>query len=76
MSEIIKILRKSNFWSKEKIDIGFYRKSYLEKINHYMGNKLIKVILGQRRVGKSYILRMIINDLIHKYKINKKIFFM
>ncbi len=72
MSEIVDILRRYNFWDTETIDTGFYRKTYLEKIGNLIGNKLIKVILGQRRVGKSYILRMIINDLIHKKNIERK----
>ncbi len=72
MSEIINILEKYNFWNNEKIDTGFYREFYLKKIDNFTGNKLIKVILGQRRVGKSYILRMIINNLINKNKVSRK----
>lgn len=66
MLEIYKKLEKYNFWHKEKINTGFLRLPYLEKINGYIGNDLIKVIVGQRRVGKSYILRQIIQELISK----------
>jgi len=32
------------------------RKKYLEAISPYIGQQIIKVLIGQRRVGKSYIL--------------------
>jgi len=38
-----------------------YRKTYLDKVLPYIGKNLIKVIVGQRRVGKSFLLKMIIN---------------
>lgn len=34
-------------------------------ISRYLGGKLIKVLTGQRRVGKSYILRQIAMQLVH-----------
>ena len=40
-----------------------YRPLYMEKIKPFIGKNLIKVITGQRRVGKSYILKSIIEDL-------------
>jgi len=36
-----------------------YRKSYIQKIKPYINKNLIKVFIGQRRVGKSYIMRMV-----------------
>ncbi len=35
-----------------------YRPTYLEKIKPYIDAKLIKVFTGQRRIGKSYIMKM------------------
>lgn len=35
---------------------NIYRKGYFEQIEPYIGDNLIKVLIGQRRVGKSYIL--------------------
>ncbi len=32
------------------------RKYYLDKIKNYFGKDIIKVIVGQRRVGKSYFI--------------------
>jgi predicted AAA+ superfamily ATPase len=36
------------------------RVTYIERIKPYIGNNLIKVIVGQRRVGKSYFIKQII----------------
>lgn len=40
-----------------------YRKGYFEKIEPYIGDNLIKVLIGQRRVGKSYILFQLIDEI-------------
>jgi len=57
---------------------GIY-KSWLQKkvvfrpnFKKYIDNKLIKVFVGQRRTGKSYIMRQIINHLITQHKVNPK----
>lgn len=57
-------LKKYNFWNGEKIPCGFFRDFYFKKLESVTGNKLIKVVLGQRRSGKSFVLRMIIKHLI------------
>ena len=64
MEEYFQSLRKYNFWEGNVPEVGFLRKDYTEKIIDYTGNKLIKVLVGQRRVGKSYILRQIAQRLI------------
>lgn len=76
MSEIIKKLEKYNYWKKQEPKTVFLRSFYLDKINKYIGNNLIKVIVGQRRVGKSYILRQIIQSLINKGINRKNIFYL
>ena len=43
------------------------REVYLNKIRPYINKSIIKVITGQRRVGKSYILYQLINE----FKLNK-----
>lgn len=64
MEENFKALEKFNFWNGNVPQLGFLRTNYLDKILEFSNNKLIKVIVGQRRTGKSYILRQIANNLI------------
>ncbi len=59
MIEIINSIRKYNFWDNDHMDLGYPRTFYTDKIGQYVGNKLVKVLVGQRRAGKSYILRQI-----------------
>ena len=35
------------------------RQSYIDKIEKYLGKETIIVLVGQRRVGKSYMMKMI-----------------
>lgn len=64
MIEIINSIRKYNFWDANPIDLGYLRTFYTDKIGQYTGNKLVKVLVGQRRAGKSYILRQIASKLL------------
>lgn len=57
MDERIERLRKYNLWEGNRIETGYERPLYIEKISRFLGNRMIKVLTGQRRVGKSYILR-------------------
>lgn len=66
MDERIIALRKYNFWDSNTIDLGYLRTGYTGKINDYIGNRLIKVLVGQRRSGKSFILRQMVKHLIEK----------
>ncbi len=45
---------------------GFIRHSYLQKITPFLGNRLIKVLVGQRRTGKSYLLRQLMTELVNQ----------
>lgn len=65
MDEKIKSISKYNTWNNNIIESGYARSSYTEKITQFIGNKIIKVLTGQRRTGKSYIMRQIANSLIH-----------
>lgn len=76
MVEIFKRLEKYNYWSGTGVKTGFLRKDYLGKIKPYLGNSLIKVLVGQRRSGKSYILRQIIHELIQGGTKPKNIFYL
>jgi hypothetical protein len=74
---MIEILEKYNFWRNPPGEIGYFRKHYIELFSRYIGNTLIKVISGQRRVGKSYLFRMFINWLIVQKNIPlKNIFYL
>lgn len=44
------------------------RELYLEKITPYINQNLIKIFVGQRRVGKSYILKSTIRKITNQYK--------
>ena len=68
-------LKKYNFWNADFPDAGFLRQDYLSKISDFIGNKLVKVLVGQRRVGKSYLLRQIILSLLSKGVNPKNIFY-
>jgi len=61
---MIETLRSYNFWDGQTVDVGFVRQKYLDALTGYLGNRLVKVIAGQRRCGKSYIMRMMIRQLI------------
>ena len=73
MKELFEALKKNNYWFSEPgFEIGFIRQSYLVSISKASGNKLIKVIVGQRRSGKSYIVRQFIRNLIHEQSVDPK----
>lgn len=63
ISEIISTLDKWNFWS-QKIDTGFKRTLYLEKLNRYLKMPEIIALTGVRRSGKSTIILQLIKELI------------
>jgi predicted AAA+ superfamily ATPase len=64
MDDKSEILRKYNLWGSSTIDFGYWRRGYTDKLVASTGNRLIKVLVGQRRSGKSYILRQVAKQLI------------
>ncbi len=64
MEEYFNSLRKYNFWDGTVPALGYGREQYTGRILNYTGNSLVKVLTGQRRSGKSYILRQIARRLI------------
>ena len=50
----------------------FIRNSYISELVPYLDNTLVKVLVGQRRAGKSYILQQLIQHLIIQKKVAKK----
>ncbi len=83
MDEKFKNLALYNFWGEnsqnQKISIdkfGYWRSFYLDKILKFINNSLVKVIVGQRRAGKSYILRQIAYHLIQNGVSPNNIFYL
>ena len=57
MDEKWKALEKYNLWKGNTYQLGLERKPYIDKIYTFVEKSLVKVLVGQRRSGKSYILR-------------------
>lgn len=72
MDAIFEKLAQYNFWDGRLPPIGYIRKSYVDNISRYVGKHLVKVLAGQRRVGKSYILRQIIYHLIKEQRVDPR----
>lgn len=70
MDDKWKALEKYNLWGGNKYQLGLERKSYTDKIGTFVGNSLIKVLIGQRRAGKSYILRQVAAALVSDRGVN------
>lgn len=66
MDGLIDQLRKYNLWNGNKIQCGFIRTHYLDCVKRYIGGHVVKVLTGQRRVGKSYIMRQIARMLVEE----------
>jgi predicted AAA+ superfamily ATPase len=75
MEETFKSLSRFNFWGNPNLKAGFVRHSYLENIQKYIHNSLVKVLVGQRRTGKSFLLRQIAASLIESGVAPENIFY-
>ncbi|MBO4964517.1 MAG: ATP-binding protein [Prevotella sp.] len=64
MDERFQQIRRYNLWDGELLPTGYERCGYVDRIVKYIGNKLVKVLVGQRRAGKSYVLRQLANRLL------------
>ncbi|HRN40461.1 MAG TPA: ATP-binding protein [Vicingus sp.] len=63
MDNVFDKIDKYNFWSSTP-KTGYIRLKYLGWLQQFNDNRLVKVLVGQRRVGKSYVLRQYIEQLI------------
>lgn len=63
-------LEKYNLWNGNTYQLGLERTTYTDKIRTFVGNRLVKVLVGQRRSGKSYILRQMASGLISEMGVN------
>jgi predicted AAA+ superfamily ATPase len=75
MEEFYSLFKNYNFWDKNIPKLGYLRQEYLNKIFQYCNNSLVKVLVGQRRSGKSYLLRQIAYKFIQEGVPAKNIFF-
>lgn len=66
-------LKTINYWDSDpEFDLGFVREKYNAFFRNAMNNQLIKVVVGQRRAGKSFVVRQLMHKLIYDKKVNKK----
>lgn len=70
MRSILDKIKKYNCWDGQLFDAGYRRNDYLDHITKLIDNKLVKVIIGQRRVGKSYLMRQIMNYLMEECQVD------
>lgn len=64
MNDIFDELVLFNFWNGKFLKVEFVCKSYINCIFGYVGNCFVKVLIGQRGVGKGCLLWQIIYQLI------------
>ncbi len=64
MDKYFQLLKQYNLWDKKPQGLGFLRKTYIDSLYQYVGNRLVKVLVGQRRSGKSFIMRQLAAKLI------------
>lgn len=75
MDEYFDLLKNYNLWGGNTPQMGFIRHRYTDKMLAYVGNRLIKVLSGQRRVGKSYLLRQLAAGIVNGGVDRKNTFF-
>lgn len=61
--DIISVLSDWNFWQKD-LETGILRVDYLKRIDRLLASNQILAIMGPRRVGKSYIMRQLMDKFI------------
>lgn len=76
MSDLNDAIRAINYWDREPKSLGFIRDDYLEVILDHLGSNLLKVLIGQRRCGKSFLLRQTIASLLSNNVPNKNILYL
>lgn len=66
MDERLEKIARFNYWNGNSFDNGVERTLYLNRIMPFTGNRVIKVLTGQRRAGKSWLMRQIITALLRR----------
>lgn len=72
-NEITDTLKIMNPWWEKKYLTKFIpREKYLQNLEKSLNKKLITLVVGLRRVGKTTLLKILIERMINKYNISKK----
>jgi uncharacterized protein len=72
-NNIFPTLERYNFWNGTVYDLWYERRGYLDRLDASLGtDALIKVLIWQRRVGKSHILKQFIAHLIQNKSVAPK----
>ena len=66
MDERLERISRLNYWQGNHFENGIERKLYLDRIMPFTGNRVIKVMTGQRRAGKSWLMRQIVTELLDR----------
>ena len=66
MDERLERISRLNYWQGNHFENGIERKLYLDRIMPFTDNRVIKVMTGQRRAGKSWLMRQIVTELLDK----------
>lgn len=74
MSKELDLLRRYNIWDGGKPDTGLDRRRYTGMLSALTDNRLVKVLTGQRRTGKSYVLRQMAMKLLEQGVPRRNIF--
>ncbi|MDP1689791.1 MAG: AAA family ATPase, partial [bacterium] len=72
MDIVQNILFQNNQWKEDKFQTFEFKRDLFDKVWKDLDTKLISLITGPRRMGKSVILKQLANELITKSKINPK----
>lgn len=75
-NELFEQIRRINYWQAPPKKMSFIRHKYVKAAIAYLGNNLIKVLVGQRRCGKSTILKQVITDLLDHQTPANNIFYL
>jgi hypothetical protein len=75
-NELFERIEHVNYWQVPPKKLSFVRHAYVDSIIGYLGNNLIKVLVGQRRCGKSTILKQVISHLLENSTPANNIFYL
>jgi predicted AAA+ superfamily ATPase len=67
-----KIISQNNHWNSRKVEALEFKRDIYAKIWSDIDLRLMSLLTGPRRVGKSIILKQLMNDLIVQKKVNPK----